>query len=45
LTGYKRLNKVVGPFRPQNEQIGFNNLGDAKVWLNSDFSASHPSSR
>jgi len=39
------LNRLVGPFRPGSEQIGFNNQGEAKVWMNMDFSASAPSSK
>jgi len=45
LTGYKRLYNVVGAFRPQIEQIGFNPVGEAKVWLSGDFAATSPLSR
>lgn len=39
------MNKAVGPFRPGSEQIGFNNQGEAKVWINTDFSSSAPTSK
>lgn len=44
LSGYNKLVKIVGPFRPQEEQIGFNNNGEAKVWLSGDYSAARPGS-
>jgi hypothetical protein len=45
LTGYKKLSEAVGHFKPQTEQIGFNNNGEAKVWLSSEFSSSRPQSK
>ncbi len=42
LAGYRQLVRKVGVFRVNEEQIGFTSGGEARVWLDSDFAAIHP---
>lgn len=43
LEGYETAYHKVGPFRVNDQMIGFNNQGEAKVWVNEDFAQNHPS--
>ncbi len=42
LAGYRVLVKRVGCFKVQEEQVGFTAMGEARVWLDSDYSAIRP---
>ena len=43
LEGYETAYQKVGPFRVNDQMIGFNNQGEAKVWVNENFALNHPS--
>lgn len=43
LEGYETAYHKVGPFRVNDNMIGFNSQGQAKVWVNEDFAQNHPS--
>jgi hypothetical protein len=40
LHGYAQLSEVVGCFHVDEEQVGVNELGQVKVWLNTAFELS-----
>ena len=45
LEGYENAYNKCGPFLVNDNMIGFNKQGEAKVWVNENFANNHPSNR
>jgi len=43
LEGFETAYEKAGPMRVNDRMIGFNNQGQAKVWVNENFEQNHPS--